>query len=94
VERGEPVLKGFLKNTTLATMNVMAKPCSVKATFEVLPQDVYMTEAKGLWSQNISKKRRAVIERAIIRRFLERKLMPYLSRQELRFDILTSLKAW
>ena len=94
VERGEPVLKGFLKNATLATMNVMAKPCSVQATFEVLPQDVYMTEAKGLWSQNISKKRRAVIERAIIRRFLERKLMPYLSRQELRFDILTSLKAW
>jgi hypothetical protein len=86
VERGQPVLKGLVKNALLATMTVTAKPCCVEATFEVSPRDVYVTEAEGLWPQNISKKRRAVIERAIARRFLERKLKPYVSRQELRYD--------
>ncbi len=86
VGKGEPVLKGLLKDAKLATMNVTAKPCCVEATFEVSPQDVYMTEAQGLWSKNISKKRSAVIERALIRHFLERKLKPYLSRQKLRYE--------
>jgi len=86
VEAGEPVLKGLLKNVKLGTLNVTAKPCRVEATFEVSPRDVYITEAEGLWPKNISRKRSAVIERAIIRRFLERKLKPYLSRQQLQYD--------
>lgn len=86
VERGKPVLKGLLKSVFLATLNVTEKPCCVEATFEVSPRDVYMTEAEGLWPKNISKKRSAVIERAIARRFLERKLQPYLSRHQLRYD--------
>ncbi len=83
---GEPVLKGLLKNAKLGTLNVTGKPCRVEAIFEVSPSDVYMTKAEGLWPTNISKKRSAVIERAIARRFLERRLKPYLSRQELRYD--------
>lgn len=86
VEKGEPVLKGLLNNVLLATLNVTEKPYCVEATFEVSPQDVCVTEAEGLWSRNISKKRSAVIERAIARRFLERKLKPYLSRHKLRYD--------
>lgn len=86
VEPSEPVLKGLLKNALLATINVKAKPCYVEAIFHVLPQDVCLTEAEGLWPQNISKKRRLIIERAIVRHFFKRKLMPYLSRQQLRYD--------
>ena len=86
VESSEPVLKGLLKNALLATINVKAKPCYVEAIFHVLPQDVCMTEAEGIWPQNISKKRRLIMERAIIRHFFKRKLMPYLSRQKLRYD--------
>jgi len=86
VEPSEPVLKGLLKNALLATINVKAKPCYVEAIFHVLPQDVCLTEAEGIWPQNISKKRRLIIERAIVRHFFKRKLMPYLSRQQLRYD--------
>lgn len=86
VETDEAVLKGILNKAKLGTLNVTAKPCRVEATFEVSPQDVYMTEAEGLWPKNISKKRKAVIERAIIRHLIERKLKPYLSRQELRYE--------
>ena len=86
VKTGQPVLKGLLKNAKLGTLDMTAKPCRIEATFEVLPQDVYITEAEGLSPKHISKKRRAVIERAIARRFLERKLKPYLSRQVLQYD--------
>lgn len=87
VDKNESVLKGLLKNVVLTTLDITAKPCCVDATFEVSPQDVYLTEAEGLWPQHISKKRSVVIERAIARRFLEEKLKPYLSRQELRYDL-------
>lgn len=86
VTKDELVLNGLLKNVLLATLNVTGKPCYVEATFEVSPRDVYMIEAEGLLPKNLSRKKMAVIERAIIRRFLERKLKPYLSRHELRYD--------
>ena len=86
VESSEPVLKGLLKNALLATINVKAKPCYVEAIFHVLPQDICLTEAEGIWPQNISKKRRLIIERALVRHLFKRKLMPYLSRQQLRYD--------
>lgn len=85
-DRNESILKGLLKNVVLTTLDIAAQPCCVDATFEVSPRDVYLTEAEGLWPQHISKKRSVVIERAIARRFLEEKLKPYLSRQELRYD--------
>jgi hypothetical protein len=37
-------------------------------------------------SKDISKKKSVVIERAIARRFLEKELKPYLSRQALRYE--------
>jgi hypothetical protein len=86
VERGERVLKGFLKNVLLGTMNVREKPCYLEATFHVSVRDVCITEVEGLWSSNTSKKRSAVIERALVRCFLKRKFQPYLSRVELRYD--------
>ncbi|HEY9905846.1 MAG TPA: hypothetical protein V6D43_25995 [Candidatus Sericytochromatia bacterium] len=83
---GESVLQGLFKNVALATLDVVAKPCYVEATFEVSPRDVHLAEAEGLWPKNISKKKIAVIKRAIARHFLEQKLKPYLSRQLLRYD--------
>lgn len=86
VDKGGSVLKGVLKNTALATLDITEKPCYIEATFEVAPKDIYLSEAEGLWPKNISKKKSAVIERAIIRRFLDLKLSPYLSRQTMRYD--------
>jgi hypothetical protein len=86
LETGKPILKGLLENVKLGTLKVMRKPCRVEVTFEVLPRDVYLTEVEGLLPKNISKKRRAVLERAIARCLVEQKFKPYLSRQELRYD--------
>lgn len=86
VEKGQPTLKGSLNHAKLATINVVAKPCRVEAIFGVSPHDIYLIEAEGLLPANISKKRKAVIQRAIIHRLLKQKLQPYLSRQELRYD--------
>ncbi|MFB8788014.1 MAG: hypothetical protein U7123_04030 [Potamolinea sp.] len=86
VKTDEPILQGMIRNAILATINVTAKPCRIEAIFSVSAEDVYITEAEGLWPENISKKRKIVIQRAIVHRLLKRKLKPYLSRQELRFD--------
>ncbi|MGB5961838.1 MAG: hypothetical protein WBG73_14315 [Coleofasciculaceae cyanobacterium] len=86
VDKDGSVLKGVLKNTSLATLDITEKPCYIEATFEVAPRDIHLSEAEGLWPKNISKKKSVVIERAIIRRFLELKLSPYLSRQIMRYD--------
>jgi hypothetical protein len=86
VDKGGSVLKGTLKNTTLATIDITSKPCYIEAIFEVAPRDIHLSEAEGLWPKNLSKKKSVVIERAIVRRFMEQNLAPYLSRQIMRYD--------
>jgi hypothetical protein len=85
-EMGEYVLRGWLHKATLATLNVLALPCRVEATFEVSKRDLCLTEAEGLWPPDISRNKRAVLDRLIIQHLLEPKLKPYLSRAELHYD--------
>jgi hypothetical protein len=85
-EMGEPVLKGLLEKAKLATVNVIALPCHVQATFEVSKRDVCLTDAEGLWPPDLTRNKRAVLDRLIVQRLLEPKFKPYLSRAELRYD--------
>lgn len=85
-EMGEYVLKGLLHKATLATLNVLALPCRIEARFEVSKRDLCLTEAEGLWPPDISRNKRAVLDRLIIQHLLEPKLKPYLSRAELHYD--------
>ncbi|HEY9833070.1 MAG TPA: hypothetical protein V6D26_21135 [Stenomitos sp.] len=85
-EMGEPVFKGVLNQVKLATVNVLALPCRIEARFEVSKRDVCLTDAEGLWPPDISRNKRAVLDRLIIQRLLEPKLKPYLSRAELRYE--------
>ena len=85
-EMGKPVLKGLLNKAKLATLNVHALPCRVEATFEVSKRDVCLTDAEGLWPPDLSRNKRAVLDRLIIQRLLEPKLKPYLSRANLHYD--------
>jgi hypothetical protein len=85
-EIGEPVLSGVLNQVKLATVNVFALPCRIEARFEVSKRDVCLTDAEGLWPPDISRNKRAVLDRLIIQRLLEPKLKPYLSRAELHYE--------
>jgi hypothetical protein len=86
VKTGEPVLKGLLNQTSLGILKIKAKPCRVEATFEVSKRDVYLTDAEGLWSPNISRNKRAVLERMIALHLLESQFKPHISRVELHYD--------
>jgi hypothetical protein len=85
-EIGKPVLKGFLHKVKLATLNVTAFPCRIQATFEVSGRDICLTDAEGLWQSDISRNKRAVLEQLTIRRVLEPKFKPYLSRVLLLYE--------
>jgi len=87
-ERDELVLKGSLKKVNLATLNILTLPCRVEATFEVSQRNVCLTDAEGLWLPDLSRNKKAVLDRLIVQRLLEPKFKPYLSRAELQFDIL------
>lgn len=85
-ERGQPVLNGWLNQVKLGTLNVSALPCRLDATFEVSRRDICLTHVDRLWSPDISRNKRAVLDRLIIQQLLERKFKPYLSRVELHYD--------
>ncbi|NEO30384.1 MAG: hypothetical protein F6K36_08090 [Symploca sp. SIO3C6] len=84
-ERGKSVLQGSLHRSKLATLNVLALPCQIEATFEVGRQDVCLTDAEGVWLPQSSRNKRAVLERLIIERLLEPKFRPFLSRGLLQY---------
>jgi len=82
---GEPVLIGELA-ALLARMDVIQKPSEIEATFTVAMQDVQLTAAEGLWSPDISEKKKAIIDRGLAKLLLKHKLQPWLSRQELCYE--------
>lgn len=86
----EDFLAGLSQNTELATVNVEEKPCSLTATFEVENiEDICLTKGSFLWGKNINmtKIRRAAIERGITKSFIKELLQEktYLSRVELAY---------
>ncbi|NEQ18281.1 MAG: hypothetical protein F6K44_33280 [Moorea sp. SIO3E2] len=86
VKTGQPVFKGLLNEVELGTIDVMAKPCYIEATFEVFKPDVHVTGAEGLWSPEISREERVVLDRKIALLILEHQLKPYLSKVVLKYD--------
>ena len=80
---GEQVLKGTISNQKLAAVEVNGKPCTIKATFGVSERDIYVSGAEGLWRSDISRNKKAIIERLFVLRRLKSKFNPYVSRQEL-----------
>ncbi|NER21127.1 MAG: hypothetical protein F6J96_10525 [Symploca sp. SIO1C2] len=85
-ERDELALKGSLLKVNLATLNILALPCRVEATFEVSQRNVCLTDAEGLWLPDLSRNKKAVLEKLIVQHVLEPKIKPYLSRAELRYE--------
>jgi hypothetical protein len=87
VKTHKQILQGLLQNTPLATIDIRSKPCKLVATFNVIAEHIFITDAAYLGISGITKKKTAIIEKAIIRRLLDEKLnledIPYLSRVEL-----------
>lgn len=92
VKTGRDILEGLLQNTELATIKIESnesKPCLIVATFEAeKPEDICVTNGELFGSKNITKKRIAVIERKLVRLFLDEVLnqKPYLSRVKLTYE--------
>ena len=58
----------------------------LEATFAVSQRNVCITEVEGLWSPDISRNKKVVLNRLIIQRLLNAKLNPYVSRGSLNYD--------
>lgn len=85
-KQGEPVLKGLLKKTKLATLSMTEKPCIVLATFEVSSRDIQLTAFEGIVQIEIIPEKRATLDRYFAKLLLKKQMQPYLSQQELRYE--------
>lgn len=80
VKTGEPILQDGLIDVKLATLNVTTLPCQVEARFSSSMRNVRITDAEGLWPEDIHRKKLAILERAIVHRTLAPQMKPYLSK--------------
>lgn len=76
LKRGKQILKGLLKSVKLGEFP--AKPLRIAAAFEVAKEDIYLTDAEGLWPHDITPNQHSVLER-ILTVYLANKLQPALS---------------
>lgn len=84
VQTSDPVLKGLLSKTELATIDLSASDWKIKASFTVPTlKDVKITEADGPWIRRASPAKRTALELGIAKLLLKKKLAPYLSQMEL-----------
>ncbi|MCC3408061.1 MAG: pentapeptide repeat-containing protein [Microcoleus sp. PH2017_10_PVI_O_A] len=77
LKRGKPVLKGLLKSAKLGEF--AAKPLRIAATFEVGKEDIYLTDAEGLWPHDITPNQHSVLARILTVYLQANKLQPALS---------------
>ncbi|MEG3847940.1 pentapeptide repeat-containing protein [Microcoleus sp. herbarium19] len=76
-ERGNPVLKGWLKNAKLGEF--FAQKLRIAAAFEVAKEDIYITDAEGLWPHEITPNQHSILERILTVYLQANKLQPALS---------------
>jgi len=84
---GRTYLRGKLSEI-LAAIALEEKECRVIVQFSIRGlEDIELTQADFLWSKDFSKKKMAIVPRAIANRLLKEKLMAqdYFSHQELRY---------
>lgn len=63
VRRGKPLLKGLLKTVKIGEL--LATNFQVEAVFEVAKEDIYITDAEGLWPHDITPNQHSVLERIL-----------------------------
>lgn len=83
------LLQGLLQAVNLATVNLTARCLYLEATFTAsIPKDIQIVDANWLWTKKITKKKTAVIEKAMVRHLLEKVInqKAYLSRVEVCYE--------
>ncbi|MEG3844082.1 pentapeptide repeat-containing protein [Microcoleus sp. herbarium14] len=76
-EPGNPVFKGWLKSAKMGEF--AAQELRIAAAFEVAKEDIYITDAEGLWPHDITPNQHSVLERILTVYLQANKLQPALS---------------
>ena len=85
-DQDESVLKVTLADEKLATVEITEISHQLIATFEVVSKNIYIGDAEGIWPDNISQNKLAIIEKLIINRLRKSKLKPYVSKVVLSYE--------
>jgi len=77
VKRGKPFLKGLLKSAKVG--EVTTPEFRIEAVFEVAKEDIYVTDAEGLWPHDITPNQHSILERILTLYLATNQLQPALS---------------
>ncbi|XZN92572.1 MAG: pentapeptide repeat-containing protein [Microcoleus sp.] len=77
VKRGKPILKGLLKSAKIGELT--APQFRIEAVFEVAKEDIYVTDAEGLWPHDITPNQHSILERILTLYLATNQLQPALS---------------
>ncbi|WP_341739626.1 pentapeptide repeat-containing protein [Microcoleus sp. CAWBG640] len=77
VKRGNPLLKGLLKSAKIGELT--APNFRIEAVFKVAKEDIYVTDAEGLWPHDITPNQHSILERILTLYLATNQLQPALS---------------
>lgn len=80
----ERVLKGLLKSTKLAMMNILARPYIIRAEFDTSNKNIQITGFGGIWFQDLKPGKRTTLDRLFANKYLDELIQPHLSEQVLK----------
>ncbi|MGL4498655.1 MAG: hypothetical protein ACRCU2_06290 [Planktothrix sp.] len=84
VKDGSPYLIGGIFKEVLARLEIDSNPCVIEAVFTTSIKNLYIEGVDGIWPTKISRNKKAIIEKFLVRRLLEPKTQPYVSKQDLK----------
>lgn len=77
VKPGNPFLKGLLKGLKIGELT--SQQFRIEAVFEVAKEDIYVTDAEGLWPHDITPNQHSILERILTLYLATNQLQPALS---------------
>ena len=75
----ELILKGIYKDIYLGRVKINDESANITANFIVSPQDIYLTDAQGLWKHDLTPNKHSILDRVLAKFLMNNYLQSSLS---------------
>jgi uncharacterized protein YjbI with pentapeptide repeats len=72
-------LQGIFENIFLGKVQISGDLAQIKGNFVIANQDIYLTDAEGLWKHDLSPNKHSILDRLIVKFLIDNRLQSILS---------------
>jgi uncharacterized protein YjbI with pentapeptide repeats len=72
-------LQGIFQNISLGKVKISGDLAQIKGNFVISNQDIYLTDAEGLWKHDLSPNKHSILDRLIVKFLIDNRLQHILS---------------